>query len=128
MSTTKAYTVPDSIRHEESKTFYTDMIDEYREVTGRALNSAALSCMENAAILQDVIYDLKEDIRQRGVIELFQQGKQKIRRENKAVANLAKTCIEQQKLLKGIGLLKASAAGTEDSESGEDDDEFDEFD
>lgn len=103
---------------------YDALINDTRTQCGGEPPETTLALIRDIATLEDVRIDCEMDIASKGVIELFVQGRQRIRRENKCVALLCRLSTDQARLLKALRAASAAAAAPEDDS----DDTFGQFD
>ena len=59
-------------------------------------------------MLEQMKYQLLDDLKQRGVVEFFKNGSQEMYRENKSVDKILKVVEQQRKLLAELQLTPAS--------------------
>ncbi len=123
----KAFTekVRQMVKRPEAADAAARIYGQYAVVYGSVPTDIEHILMDIAALEDDKLA-AREYIRQKGVMEEFVQGRQRIRRENKCVAMFSKLSQAQARL---IGSLKLSAGSVpEEKEAPEGaDDEFDNF-
>ena len=101
---------------------------DYRMRHGE-LDTGGMQAIEDYIAMQAMKDKYQADIDTNGVMETVYNGRQKFRRENKAVGMVAKVATEQIKILKAIGLVKASkaSAGAADANETDEENDFDTY-
>lgn len=72
------------------------------------MSQETLMIVDNIILLEQAKQYLIDDIKKRGVVELFRQGEQEFYRENKSVDKLLKIVEQQRKLQAELRLTPAS--------------------
>ena len=72
------------------------------------MSQETLMIVDNIVLLEQAKQYLIDDIKKRGVVELFKQGEQEFYRENKSVDKLLKIVEQQRKLQAELRLTPAS--------------------
>lgn len=72
------------------------------------LNDRTIMIVDNIALLEQLKHQHLDDIKERGVVELFRNGTQEMYRENKSVDKILKIVEQQRKLLAELKLTPAS--------------------
>lgn len=94
------------IKNKEAKKLFTIITQELEKEN--ALNDRTVIIADNMALLEQLKQEHFEDIKERGVIELFKNGSQEIYRENKSVDKILKIVEQQRKLQAELKLTPAS--------------------
>lgn len=100
---------------------------EYQARCGGEIPAGVVAALNDYDDLGRIKGEYLEDVRMRGVVETVINGKQRFRRENKSVAAVSKIALEQIKILKAIGLVRASRAADGGSNMYEEENDFDSF-
>lgn len=79
----------------------------------RMITASIDSMLCDIAYLEELKEKFEADIGKRGPTELFQQGRQRLYRENKSVAGLCRVTDQQRKLLAALKLIQPSAGDDE---------------
>ncbi|MED0672045.1 P27 family phage terminase small subunit [Aneurinibacillus aneurinilyticus] len=111
------------IKHREAKKLFEVLIKEL-EIDSN-LSDRTLMIVDNLTLLEQLKQQHLQDIKARGVVELFKNGSQEIYRENKSVDKILKIVEQQRKLQAELKLTPASdrkVSGIVDP-----DDDFDKF-
>lgn len=92
----------------------------------QGLTDAAFALIVDVCALEQTKQELLHDVRKRGVVEEYRNGRQVIKRPNKSVERAAKLMEQQRKHLAELGLTpKKGKSVTDDDNNGAD--EFAEF-
>ncbi len=94
------------ITHPEARRIHKTVIAALRR-DGR-LDNSTRRLADDLALLEEVKQNLMADIKSRGVVEWFTNGKQEMWRENKSVAAVYKAVEQQRKLQAELRLTPAS--------------------
>lgn len=73
-----------------------------------ALNDRTILIVDNMALMEQMKQHLLDDIKTRGVVELFKNGTQEMYRDNKSVDKILKIVEQQRKLLNELCLTPSS--------------------
>lgn len=84
--------------------YYEDLAEQVG--TMRMLTPSVDYMLRDIAYLEQLKEAFERDIEKRGATELFQQGRQKLYRENKSVAGLCRVTDQQRKLLAALKLIQ----------------------
>ncbi|RUT48608.1 hypothetical protein EJP82_01310 [Paenibacillus anaericanus] len=116
------------IRHRSAKKLFEIIISEL-EIDDN-LSDRTIMITDNMALLEQLKQQHIEDIKDRGVVELFRNGTQEIYRQNKSVDAVIKIIEHQRKLQAELKLTPASdrkVSGVVSPEGGESSDAFTTF-
>src|SRR5690606_302478 len=94
------------IKHNEAKKLFKILIQELEKVNN--MNERTLIIVDNIVLLQQLKQEHMDDIKERGVVELFKNGSQEMFRENKSVDKILKIVEQQRKLQAELKLTPAS--------------------
>ncbi|TPE68029.1 P27 family phage terminase small subunit [Halalkalibacterium halodurans] len=97
---------PKNIRKKAAKDVFYTLANELEKVN--KLNDKTYLIINNFALLEQIKLDLIDDIRARGVVELFKNGSQEMMRDNKSVDKVMNTIERQRRLLAELRLTPAS--------------------
>jgi hypothetical protein len=84
----KVYKPKKIIKHKEAKKLF-QIITQELEKEGN-LNDRTMIIVDNMVLLEQLKQEHMEDIKERGVVELFKNGSQEMFRENKSVDKILK--------------------------------------
>lgn len=118
------------IKDREAKKLFEILVEELR--IDANLSERTIMLVDNIVLLEQLKQEHQRDIKERGTVELFENGSQKMWRENKSVDKILKIVEQQRKLQAELKLTPASDRkvsgplpnGEGDSGKG---DEFDRF-
>lgn len=110
------------IKRKEAKEVFQILVDEL-ESTG-SLDDKTMLLVDNIVLLEQLKHEHYDDIKERGVVELFKNGAQEMYRENKSVDKIIKLVEQQRKLMNELRLTPASIKKVV---SGGDGDDFEDF-
>jgi P27 family predicted phage terminase small subunit len=102
----KVYKPKKIIKHKEAKKLF-QIITQELEKEGN-LNDRTMIIVDNMVLLEQLKQEHMEDIKERGVVELFKNGSQEMFRENKSVDKILKIVEQQRKLQAELKLTPAS--------------------
>ena len=94
------------IKHKEAKKLFKILIQELEKENN--LNDRTLMIVDNIVLLEQLKQEHMDDIKARGVVELFKNGSQEMFRENKSVDKILKIVEQQRKLQAELKLTPAS--------------------
>lgn len=94
-----------------AKDFYSRLIEQVG--AERMITASIENMISDIAYLEQLKESFEADIEKRGATELFQQGRQRLYRENKSVAGLCRATDQQRKLLAALKLIQPSAGDDE---------------
>ncbi|MBN2909146.1 P27 family phage terminase small subunit [Polycladomyces sp. WAk] len=94
------------IKHKEAKKLF-QIITQELEKEGN-LNDRTMIIVDNMVLLEQLKQEHMDDIKERGVVELFKNGSQEMFRENKSVDKILKIVEQQRKLQAELKLTPAS--------------------
>jgi phage terminase small subunit len=107
MASKSPYKPKSIIKNREAKKMFTILIEEL-EKEG-TLDDRTILIVDNMVLLEQLKQEHFQDVKERGVIELFKNGSQEIFRENKSVDKILKIVEQQRKLLSELCLTPSSA-------------------
>lgn len=108
------------ITSQRARAYYEDLAEQVGKL--RMLTPSVDYMLRDIAYLEQLKEEFERDIEKRGATELFQQGRQKLYRENKSVAGLCRVTDQQRKLLAALKLIQP---GGDDEPAQEEADAFD---
>lgn len=91
------------------------------------LNAKTVMLVNNIVLLEQMKYNLYDDILTRGVVELFKNGSQEMFRDNKSVEKIKGLVEQQRKLQAELKLTPASKKKVVEVIKEKENDEFDNF-
>lgn len=94
------------IKYKEAKKLFKILIQELEKDDN--LNDRTLMIVDNMVLLEQLKQEHMDDIKERGVVELFKNGSQEMFRENKSVDKILKIVEQQRKLQAELKLTPAS--------------------
>jgi P27 family predicted phage terminase small subunit len=94
------------IKHKEAKKLFQIIVQELEKEN--ALNDRTMMIVDNIVLLEQLKQEHMDDIKERGVVELFKNGSQEMFRENKSVVKILKIVEQQRKLQAELKLTPAS--------------------
>lgn len=94
------------IKRKPAKDLFKLLVKELEE-SGN-LNDQTILLVDNMVLLEQMKYQHLDDIKERGVVELFQNGSQTMYRQNKSVDAVLKIVEQQRKLQAELKLTPAS--------------------
>jgi hypothetical protein len=94
------------IKRRESKLMFDLLIQELEKESN--LNDKTIMIVDNIVLLEQLKHEHLDDIKERGVVELFKNGSQEMFRENKSVDKVLKIVEQQRKLQAELKLTPAS--------------------
>jgi len=94
------------IKRKPAKDLFYLLVKELEE-SGN-LNDQTILLVDNMVLLEQLKHQHLDDIRKRGVVELFQNGSQTMYRQNKSVDAILKIVEQQRKLQAELKLTPAS--------------------
>lgn len=94
------------IKRREAKLMFDLLIQELEKETN--LNDKTIMIVDNIVLLEQLKHEHLDDIKERGVVELFKNGSQEMFRENKSVDKVLKIVEQQRKLQAELKLTPAS--------------------
>lgn len=94
------------IKRKEAKALFKLIIKELE--AENILNDRTVMIVDNTVLLEQLKHQHLDDIKERGVVELFKNGAQEMYRENKSVDKILKIVEQQRKLLAELKLTPAS--------------------
>lgn len=92
------------ITSQRARAYYEDLAGQVGKA--RMLTPSVDNMLQDIAYLEQLKEEFERDIEKRGATELFQQGRQKLYRENKSVAGLCRVTDQQRKLLAALKLIQ----------------------
>src|SRR5690606_36525625 len=93
------------IRRKAAKDLFKIIVAELEKESN--LNERTILIVDNLALLEQMKQQLLDDIKERGVVELFKNGSQEMFRDNKSVDKILKIVEQQRKLLAELQLTPA---------------------
>jgi hypothetical protein len=94
------------IKRREAKLMFDLLIQELEKEMN--LNDKTIMIADNIVLLEQLKQEHLDDIKERGVVELFKNGSQEMFRENKSVDKVLKIVEQQRKLQAELKLTPAS--------------------
>jgi hypothetical protein len=94
------------IRRKAAKDLFNIIINELQQESN--LNERTILLVDSMALLEQMKHELLDDLKKRGVVELFKNGSQEMYRDNKSVDKVLKVVEQQRKLLAELKLTPAS--------------------
>jgi phage terminase small subunit len=94
------------IKHKEAKLLFQILTQELEKDNN--LNDRTIMIVDNMTLLEQLKQDHYKDIKQRGIVEIFEQGPQRFYRENKSVDKILKIVEQQRKLQAELKMTPAS--------------------
>lgn len=94
------------ITREEAKVIFNILAEELEKED--ELNARSIMLVNNIALLEQMKFNLYDDILTRGVVELFVNGSQELWRDNKSVDKIKGIVEQQRKLQAELKLTPAS--------------------
>ena len=94
------------ITRDEAKQLFQVLCDELEKED--SLDSRSIMLVNNIVLLEQMKYNLYDDILTRGVVELFVNGSQELFRDNKSVDKIKAIVEQQRKLQAELKLTPAS--------------------
>lgn len=94
------------IKRKPAKDLFFILVKELGEADN--LNDRTIMIVDNMVLLEQLKYDHLDDIKKRGVVELFENGSQVMYRQNKSVDAVLKIVEQQRKLQAELKLTPAS--------------------
>jgi hypothetical protein len=111
------------ITHYDARKLFYTLIEELQ--SSDRFNKQTFRIVDDMVLLEQIKQKCYEDVIERGVMELFENGKQVMYRENKSVDKILKIVEQQRKLQAELKLTPASDKKV--SKAVETDDGFDKF-
>ncbi|MFA7185594.1 MAG: P27 family phage terminase small subunit [Victivallales bacterium] len=112
-----------NITHTDARKLFYTLIEELQK--SDRLNKQTFRLVDDMVLLEQIKQKCYEDVMTRGVMELFENGKQVMYRENKSVDKILKIVEQQRKLQAELKLTPASDKKV--SKAVGPDDDFDNF-
>lgn len=94
------------VKRKAAKDLFDIIISELKE--NNNLNPQTIMLADNMALLEELKYQHLDDIKKRGVVELFKNGAQEMWRDNKSVDKVLKIVGQQRSLQAELKLTPAS--------------------
>ncbi|SHF20516.1 phage terminase, small subunit, putative, P27 family [Seinonella peptonophila] len=94
------------IKRKEAKAMFKLIVQELEKES--QLNDRTILIVDNITLLEQLKHEHVDDIKERGVVELFKNGSQEMFRENKSVDKILKIVEQQRKLQAELKLTPAS--------------------